>query len=888
MIKKLYHRLLHGNTNELDIPTRKNIRNTKADIFNVFSLDIVKNQEEENIHGLSKKEVTAILQDMLISDKITDGSFLYAWNNYDAKGIENWSSKFSAVAHTPLYQESINENEKTLYDDITLDTIIAEMSKNKKVHVELGPESGEKFIQYSDNWDPEHIHLTGKKYIGIDVSGVYVDMANKNVEKIGMICESVPGDWFKHSIFDTEKDQIYYFFGGSVGNLDVWLSWEVYPQKDKKTILNLLKRMQSNQPLSSVPVVITYFEPPDKADPQYQDKVDKLEATYWSKDNPKYYDKKTHEAIADFILSGFEALGLERSKLELAVEYNDTTTPAMIKVGATCIENMEIQVEGYTVLKKKGQKIRAIKSQRFSKEAFQEISHDAGFSMKYQKSRNGVAVAVLQSKIGFNDRFKKARNIGYWLLIWATLLGWWLFTKTILHQKKIEKQQEQIDNDFASKQKMVFYWADHGYYELTTDKEKIEYINTLTSKVFENISIRYHIQKDEDEIKRIIRSYIKDQEILSKFANTTNYSHNIFDISDDFVRKYSDVLVEKDINNMPYDHLQNFEEYFKDVILDTTILDEATVKLYRGEGGVETEEIYLIHPMNDNSMYFNIQLQCIKNWTKKVLEEDKLFQVENEKDPHIKNLIYGSNDVVDHYVKDGYLYIKRWKEHRYSYIVASAQSEKGRNDIDPHVIAYDYFYQNNPVIHETYKRFSVIYWGTSWNHNWEKETSYRWQKDVIKMMIIKDMLQTWILDQLDGDNDTAMIAYLHEFAQRNTSALQKEWIAIVPYEMYQKQYSESCKNTAETSEDSMPKKIIYEERQKYDFNYIGKYYTQTGDMYDVAQISIEWKKYIFARNSNEEKHKEHTEEWLDIIPLNYYLLSWKEVVKDYFWFQNKI
>jgi hypothetical protein len=234
----------------------------------------------------------------------------------------------------------------------------------------------------------------------VDVSGVYVDMANKNVKKIGMVAESVPGDRFEHSVFDTEKNQIYYFLGGSICNLDVGnRPDQKYPDK-KKTIINLLKRMRSNDILSSVPVVLTYFEAPDKNDPEYEDKVDQLKATYGSKENEKYYDEETHNAVSDFILSGLEeSLGLDRSKLEFLVEYDDQNSPAMIKLGAKFIEKTEIPVGYNKVVKSVGEKIRAIKSQRFTKEEFAAIAKDADFTIKYQKSRNGVVVAILQSKL---------------------------------------------------------------------------------------------------------------------------------------------------------------------------------------------------------------------------------------------------------------------------------------------------------------------------------------------------------------------------------------------------------------------------------------------------------------------------------------------------------
>ena len=49
-------------------------------------------------------------------------------------------------------------------------------------------------------------------------------------------------------------------------------------------------------------------------------------------------------------------------------------------------ERTEIQIGKSKVVKEKGQCIRAIKSQRFTKEGFENIAKDAGFAVKYQKS----------------------------------------------------------------------------------------------------------------------------------------------------------------------------------------------------------------------------------------------------------------------------------------------------------------------------------------------------------------------------------------------------------------------------------------------------------------------------------------------------------------------
>jgi hypothetical protein len=87
--------------------------------------------------------------------------------------------------------------------------------------------------------------------------------------------------------------------------------------------------------------------------------------------------------------------------MELAIKYEEAneSTPAMIKCGVRFIERTEISIGNTKVIKEPGDCIRVIKSQRFGKDMFGKIADKAGFNMKYQKSHNGVAIAVLQSKL---------------------------------------------------------------------------------------------------------------------------------------------------------------------------------------------------------------------------------------------------------------------------------------------------------------------------------------------------------------------------------------------------------------------------------------------------------------------------------------------------------
>jgi hypothetical protein len=101
-----------------------------------------------------------------------------------------------------------------------------------------------------------------------------------------------------------------------------------------------------------------------------------------------------------------------------------------------------------------------------------------------------------------------------------------------------------------------------------------------------------------------------------------------------------------------------------------------------------------------------------------------------------------SSDIIDSHIRDGYLYVTRWESKPYNYVIAQAQQGQDINDIDPKIIAYDYFYQNRPIIPQIYERFGAVYRNMSGDHEWKRDNAYRWTKDSIKMLITRDLLQT--------------------------------------------------------------------------------------------------------------------------------------------------
>lgn len=848
---------------ELSILTRKIIRDSGGNIFDVFA-----NAENEakpiiNPYGLSQKEVDMLLDQIVLQGKIPDGGFLYSRDKHDNEGKQNGATKFSAVAKAPLYNREINMSENEIMKDNTLDEIISQLSRKKKTHIELGPETWEKFIAYANERDPLYSHLQGKKYVWVDVSGVYVDLANKNVEKIGMESESILGDWFKHSVFDSAKDQIYYFFGGGINNLDIWSISHTQSENGEKTITNLLRRMRANQPLKSVPAVITYFEAPDQNDPQYQDKVERLRATYGAKDS-KYYDEWTHTAISDFILSGFEALGIDKSKLELLVEYDDTILPPAIKVWAKCIERTEIQIGNNKVIKEKGDCIRAIKSQRLSRSLFEKTANDAGFLLKYQKGDKGVVVAVLQSKLWMQDKFKTGRNIIYWGLASLMLLWSWLKISNTMRQREIQKEIQK-QQEKTLKNKNLYVYCDLWAQEYKTPEQKDTFINGIANDISKSIKVRYDIKLD---IISLIKDELLQWDNIDAFFDSWSREENVVEFADDFINKHKNFLLESGAKIVPYAHLKEYEENFKRTINCDFSNEEAKSKF---------NVTYANGLMKDIT---DVSWTTVSLWWYQSLsggEYDMGTYRGLKSTGGSFSMSFSSTG------KEGYIY------------ATFAVNDEDTKQNYPHeytlseskVVAFDYYEQTRPVVRKILKYYDKAFQNADYDaYSYNK---YGWttiQNDR-REMIIKDLVNTWKIDQIDEGSDSAIAKYVVDFVAKNKGVLQTKKIDVTPYDTLRR-YEGALKNTISADNDRQGNQILLINdtlRGLCKFNYLGVYLTQKGERYDMGSILVDGIPYIVWR---EKDHRPRVHVgWEEYVDRDYYIFMWATIAEDYFALKRK-
>lgn len=72
-------------TPEISFKPRKAVRNTKGNLFDILTNDEKEFHEKINEYGLLQEEIDKILNEMFLFHKMTDGSFLYAWDKHDSE-----------------------------------------------------------------------------------------------------------------------------------------------------------------------------------------------------------------------------------------------------------------------------------------------------------------------------------------------------------------------------------------------------------------------------------------------------------------------------------------------------------------------------------------------------------------------------------------------------------------------------------------------------------------------------------------------------------------------------------------------------------------------------------------------------------------------------------
>ncbi|MCX6822594.1 MAG: L-histidine N(alpha)-methyltransferase [candidate division SR1 bacterium] len=519
-------------------------------------------QNDKNEFGLDHQYVDEQLRKIfyggIFSSGVGDGSCLYAWKTSETNGIE----KYLKVAQSELYKD-IEPIEKVLYKfmlspgDVKIDNILAQC----KTLVELGPGGVDKLLMYlnfhcKDKSIKEFLQKKIVKLIDVNSEG-YIDVKEKiNKAAKADITEGIEGNFLNSagSAYNSE-DPLYLIFGGSIGNFSF------------EEIKGILANMKSKNPLKSSHVAMTYFTAPEenKLTPAaYKAEIQRIKAMYGDPDktNP-FFNASANTALEDFILSGLYALGIPKygkqgKLLEYVVEYEEAKygNPARIKLGARFKEDIDMESKAGTWFRaKKGNCIYAVQSARFTETEFKTLAKESGYKVTTQQSDRGVGIAMLESKLGINDKYKKQRNRAL-----AGLIGTAVVTGGIANHA-YQKNKDINEKIIAHEEKL-------DKNQSVVNFERIKKINAIKQNVCNHLMSWYDIGslKSDDILPDISKYLLHDdaQAWLDTLYKNQNDEVAIYNFLTHFVNEafYKNMFEQgsKDLNVQPF--LQGHEEKF--------------------------------------------------------------------------------------------------------------------------------------------------------------------------------------------------------------------------------------------------------------------------------------------------------------------------------------
>jgi len=384
----------------------------RKDELSDYDSEIWSENIEKDKHGISNSTRIKYLDIIFWNEEISDGTFLYERDKWDKDWKNNWYTKFLRLSLSKEYSNYIWKNDK---ETLKLMNKYLRSIENFwiKNHIELWPwDAGKIFELYK--WVEKDI-LHWSVYRPIDVSWVWLDIVAKNIankeKELNIKFENVDWshtDFNKASIYKETQNQMYYFLGWSIWNFDY------------DNMVELLSKLKSNEELKTTPTLVTYFLAPDKKLKDYEQKKTELLLAYWNKE------------AADSILSWFESLWIDRNSLEYIVEYDEDSLPLpMIKMWAIIKEDIKVEINWKMRKKNKWEKIRAIKSQRFTKEQFEELVLKTWHTIRHTEVSWWVALSMIEYikpkkklKDTVKDIVKKYNKTPTRVVVWTLVLAY--------------------------------------------------------------------------------------------------------------------------------------------------------------------------------------------------------------------------------------------------------------------------------------------------------------------------------------------------------------------------------------------------------------------------------------------------------------------------------
>lgn len=492
--------------------------------------------------GLDRKTVYGYRNNMFVDDEVrqeewtpeSNGIFLYSWTKrWDTTWKENGWYYFWRAAESEEYFNKVTKVEGEILGAYPQ---LWKHLSNLTNHIELGPWlwSANKFKNYIL---PLFKRKKEKKYThyGFDVSWSVAEKLPPEYEGYANTTwEGIASDWFKTELFEKIDDKAYYILWGSIGNYE------------EEEVIKLLQRLTSDRYDKWRPIVVTHFLAPSEPDKEQK-----------KKDVCAQY--KTPE-VKDFIFKGLDALDIDTTQLELAVQYEDWKDwkPDRIKVGAKLLEDMEIEVgNGIYRNKKAGEYIWPISSRRYTTQQFAGLAEKAWCKMEKSRSKEGMSISLLKSSP------KKVPE--HLQVIWLTtitilaLLAIWIGVWWWLERSKQEKKQHKSRED-------SFIWT-------AGNREKLQYVLNYNeqeaAKVIWILENRYGAELDSEQ-KNILLSLFYDrirknpryQYRPAWYAAGQLYDYRLVVASfiDRFVWEYRNTLVNFTVGTTPNSRLLQYKD----------------------------------------------------------------------------------------------------------------------------------------------------------------------------------------------------------------------------------------------------------------------------------------------------------------------------------------
>ncbi len=718
----------------IDATTEGRIRRVYDERYAIY----LKSQDK-NEFGLEIKYVDEQLRKIFRWSQIGDGTLLYAWNTSESNGIE----KYIKVTQSDMYK-NIEPTEKMICEFLfswwgknlsskeeiwNVDVhrqypkIHAILSKSK-TFVELGPGGVDKLLEYLKFYTGEDTiqkFLESKviKLVDVNAEG-YVEI-KKKLNKVAerQVSEGIEADFSNKFGSAYLWDQpCYFMFGGSIGNFSF------------EEIKWILENMKSKEIFKTTNAFITYFTAPDKSkytSEQYDREIQKIKAMYGDPDrNNPFFNLSANQAVEDLIFSWFKALGIDTSKLEYVVEYEEASwhSPARIKLGAKCKEN--IQVYGSTARrpfeKKAGEYIRAVQSARFTEEEFKKLAKESGYTIIMQQSDNGVAVAGLQSKMWVHDKYSKSRNIILGVLTGALILSGWLLWHNNYKDKSIKEKILNQEKRLEINRSIV-------------DLGKVNKIKAIQDTIAQECALIYDVwSSSQEDVNNGLMEYLLREDVSNKRLDL------LYDNKDDKVIIYN--FLQEFVNDFFYKKMfengaENisvlpFLQWHEKEFLNTLNYQGQTKEGYNAKEGVYYQIMSpgSIYNYRDEKMKWSEDNDLVwwymvkRTWNLDIWKVDKDRYEYNKRTTQndisvielsvsepdadnmitIKRFVFNDNteNIVNHLNRSEHLIFVNTHE-------KTGVREHNNLMVDKQVII-SFFEKNNPIFKKIRKRYQIIYW----------------------------------------------------------------------------------------------------------------------------------------------------------------------------------